>query len=121
MKNLLWVDGLAGLAAGIAFLVLVGPMSWLYELPRSLLLAMAAANLLYGAFSITLASRRRRPVAWVIALAAANASWAIVCLVLAAFWWGAASVFGIIHLVLEAVFVGGLAMLEWRWRRLLAA
>lgn len=33
---------------------------------------------------------------------------------------GTATVFGMAHLLGEAVFVGGLAVLEWRWRDRLA-
>jgi hypothetical protein len=46
-----------------------------------------------------------------------NATWAIVCLILAMIFWTTATPFGILHLVGEAVFVGGLAMLEWSRRQ----
>ena len=34
---------------------------------------------------------------------------------------GTASWLGLAHLILEALFVGGLALLEWRWREVLWA
>ena len=52
----------------------------------------------------------------------ANFAWAVACLCLAGVFAGSATVFGMGHLIGEAVFVGGLAGLEWRWRdRLLTA
>jgi hypothetical protein len=122
VKNLLWIDCIAGALAGVLVLLFSGWLSSLHALPRELLLANGAMNLLYASFSFSLAVRARRPRSLINVLVFANLSWAIVCLCLVTVFAGSATAFGIGHLVGEAVFVGGLAGLEWRWRdQLLAA
>jgi hypothetical protein len=116
MKNLLWVDCVAGALAGVLVLMFSGWLSGLHALPRELLLLNGAVNLLYASCSFSLAVRARRPRSLITLLVFANLSWAVVCLCLAAVFAGSATVFGIGHLVGEAIFVGGLAGLEWRWR-----
>jgi hypothetical protein len=37
----------------------------------------------------------------------------------AVIFWNTASPLGLAHVVAEGLFVGGLAVLEWRWRHLL--
>lgn len=116
MKNLLWVDCIAGALAGVTVLMLSGWLSGLHGLPRELLLLNGAANVLYASYSFSLAKRARRPRSLINLLVLANLAWAVVCLWLVSVFAGSATVFGIGHLVGEAVFVGGLAGLEWRWR-----
>lgn len=116
MRKLLWVDCIAGALAGIAVLMFSGWLSSLHALPRELLLLNGAVNLLYATYSLTLARRRKRPKALINLLVFANFAWAVVCLCLAGVFAGPATVFGVGHLAGEALFVGGLAALEWRWR-----
>jgi hypothetical protein len=40
--------------------------------------------------------------------------WAVVCLSLAIIWFGEASALGVAQLIGEALFVGGLGVLEWQ-------
>jgi hypothetical protein len=116
MRNLLWVDCVAGALAGLLVLMFSKWLSGLHALPRELLLLNGAVNLLYASFSFSLAVRARRPRPLINVLVFANLSWAVVCLCLVTVFAGSASVFGIGHLVGEAIFVGGLAGLQWRWR-----
>ena len=118
--DLLWLDGTAGAAAGVVVLALSGWLSGLEGLPRGLLLATGAANLVYASFSLSLAGRARRQVALIQVLAAANGAWMVVCLALAATYWEVATVLGRVHLVGEGFFVGGLGALEWMRRETLA-
>lgn len=125
-RHALWIDGLAGAAMGLAFLLLLPRLVDWYELPRSVLLAMAAANLLYASYSLTLAVRarvtgRRPAVRWIRRLVVANALWGVVCLVLAVVFARTASPFGLAHLILEGLGVGAMAVLEWRWRAFFSA
>lgn len=87
----------------------------LYALPPSLLLLIGTANLTYACVSLTLAmfSRADR-VPFLRVLAAANIAWAICCSALAVAWFGQASPFGMAQLLGEALFVGGLGILEWQ-------
>ena len=116
VKNLLWVDCIAGALAGVAVLMFSGWLSSLYALPREILLFNGAANVLYASCSFSLAIRARRPGSLINLLVFANLAWAVVCLWLVSVFAGPATWFGIGHLVGEALFVGGLASLEWRWR-----
>ena len=116
MRNLLWVDCIAGALAGATVLMFSGWLSGLHALPRELLLLNGAVNLLYASYSFSLARRARRPRSLINLLVFANLAWAVVCLWLVGIFAGSASWFGIGHLVAEAVFVGGLAGLQWRWR-----
>jgi hypothetical protein len=116
MKNLLWVDCVAGALAGVLVLMFSKWLSGLHALPRELLLLNGAVNLLYASFSFSLAVRARRPRLLIKVLVFVNLSWAVVCLWLVTVFAGSASVVGIGHLVGEAIFVGGLAGLQWRWR-----
>lgn len=116
MRNLLWVDCIAGALAGVVVLALSGWLSGVHGLPRELLLFNGAVNLLYASYSFSLARRQTRPRSLIGLLAFANLAWAVVCLWLAGRFAGSATVFGIGHLLGEAIFVGGLGALEWRWR-----
>jgi hypothetical protein len=97
-------------------LTLSGWLGNVYALPRGLLLLMGVVNVLYASYSFALATRRRRPRALINLLVFANLAWAMVCLGLAVAFVGSATLLGLGHLLGEAVFVGGLAGLEWRWR-----
>ena len=116
LRHLLRIDCGAGLVAGSAMLSLSGWLAALYALPRELLVGMGMANLAYAAFSGSLARRARRPTSLIAALVAANATWAVLCLLAAVRLAGTASAFGLAHLVGEGLFVGALAALEWSQR-----
>ncbi len=118
-RNLLWVDGSAGAVVGCLMLLASGWLSELYHLPRDLLIFMGLANLVYGSYSLSLAFRSRRPMALILLLVAANLIWALACLRWAVLYGDVASPFGLVQLLGEALFVGGLGYLEWRWRKLL--
>lgn len=118
-RNLLWVDSIAGLVVGTLTLAMVRWLSRWYGLPHDLLVLMGTANLVYGTYSLSLAIRPKRPKILIGVLITANLLWAVLCV-----WWvvqygATVSIFGRIYLIGEALFVGGLALLEWRWRELL--
>jgi hypothetical protein len=117
VKNLLWIDCIAGAAVGVAVLALLGWLSRLYAVPPGLLLFTGIANLAYASYSFTLARRQRRAVVAINTLIVANFSWALVCVYLVVTVAQSANIFGIAHLAGEAVFVASLAALEWRWRK----
>jgi hypothetical protein len=116
------VDCVAGLLVGVATLSLSAWLSRLYALPYALLIVMGVANLVYGAFSFSLARRDSRPRSLFVLLVMANGLWALLCGLAAVYFAGQASVYGLAHLLGEGLFVGGLAAWEWRQReRLLVA
>jgi len=120
LRKLLWVDCTAAMVAGTTVVALSGWLSRLHLLPQELLLFIGGVNLLYGFYSFTLARRAVRTIFLIKVLVYANAAWAVVCLALAARFWDQASLWGIAHLVGEAIFVGGLAAMEWNQRYHLA-
>jgi len=115
-RDLLWIDSRAGLAVGFGMFVLSGWLSSWFGLPRELLLIMGAANLAYGLYSGWLFTRTLRPPGAITALVVANGIWAMSCLTAAYHFAPGASVFGLAHLVGEGLFVGTLAVVEWRRR-----
>ena len=121
MPYLLWIDSGAAFIAGVLVLLLSSWLSEVYGVPRALIVCSGVANLIFGAYSGTLARRANRPLGMIVLLAAANAAWAVLCVVAAVMLAGRISGFGMIHLVGEGVFVGALAGLEWRWRDRLVA
>jgi hypothetical protein len=119
--RLLWVDGLGGLLAGTVVLLLSGWLSEVERLPEHFVVFMAGANLVYGAYATSLASRPERPAVLVGVLACANMFWLILCLGFALWFRDQISVFGLLHVLGEGAYVGGLGCLEWRWRVALRA
>jgi hypothetical protein len=118
-RKLLWVDCIGAALVGVAVLALSEWLSELHGLPRGLLLFTGAVNLLYGSYSFSLARRDRRPLVLLRVLVFANATWACVCVGLLVAFGAGATPFGVVHLGGEALYVGGLAVLEWRWRHVL--
>lgn len=107
---------MAGGIVGVLVLTFSGWLSELHSLPRTVLLFTGIANLLYASFSLSLAVRSERPLPLLYLLIAGNAVWLPVCFVLAATFLSSATIFGLIHLIGEGAFVGGLAALEWTFR-----
>lgn len=116
IRYLLWIDCTAGAVVGLVVLLFTAQLSPLQALPQTILLFMGAANLLYASFSFFLATRSKRPMPWIKLLVFANGFWSLVCVCLAVAFADTATVFGLGHLIAEAIFVGCLAAQEWKWR-----
>ena len=121
MRQLLWIDCITGALAGVAVLLLLDWLANLYSMPKDVLVFIGAANVLYAMYSFSLAIRHTRTPLLLNALIVANGVWVLVCVGLAVRWAGTATLFGMAHLLAEALFVGRLASLEWKWRGLLLA
>ncbi len=119
VQRLLWVDCTAGAFVGVVVLAFASGLSALEGLPRGVLVFTGGCNLLYASYSFSLARRPVRPMSFIMLLVAANLAWVPVCLGLAWYLRDQATALGFMHLVGEAVFVGGLALLEWKNRHLL--
>ena len=94
-------------------------LSHLQALPHNLLLFMGVANVLYASYSFFLATRSKRPMPLITLLVVANGFWSVVSAGLAVAFADTATLFGLGHLIAEAIFVGSLAGMKWRWRALL--
>lgn len=104
---------------GVAVVVFAGPLSEFEGLPRGVLLFTGVMNLIYGSYSFSLAVRRHRPAKLFTSLVVANFAWVPVCFGLAIVFADSVTPFGLLHLGGEGVFVGLLALLEWKNRELL--
>ena len=118
-RRILWIDGIAALLAGSLLLVAAGWLEEWYNIFRETLAFVALVNLAYGTYSLSIAMLNKRPLVLIVLLVSANLIWSINCLRLAFVFRDTASFLGLTHLVGEAIFVGGLACLEWRYRKLL--
>ena len=116
LRRLLWVDCTAGAIVGVVVIAFSEWLSRLEGLPREVLLFTGVVNMLYACYSFSLAVRVERTMPLIKLLVFANLAWVPVCLGLAMFFREQATPFGFAHLVGEAIFVGGLAVLEWNQR-----
>jgi hypothetical protein len=119
LKNLLWIDCTGAAVAGVVVIIFSGWLSQLEGLPQELLIFTGAVNVLYASYSFSLALRPKRPMGRIKLLVAVNLAWAPVCVGLLIAFSATATLFAYLHLVGEAVYVAGLAALEWRYRELL--
>lgn len=110
------MDCTAGGIAGVIVIALSGWLSRLEGVPRDVLLFTGVVNLLYACYSFSLAVRTERTMPLIKGLVIANLAWVPVCLGLAIYFWDQVTPLGLAHLFGEAVFVGGLALLEWNQR-----
>lgn len=119
--HLLWVDGIGAVVAGVAVLSLSGWLSQLEGLPQELLIFTGVVNLLYACYSLPLAMRSERSVRQIRWLVQANLAWTVVCFLLLVIFRSDATPFALLHIGGEGLYVGMLALLEWRYRDLLRA
>ena len=119
--RLLWLDCGAGALVGITVLLFHGWLSDLFQLPVRLVFIMGVANLAYALYSFSLALRQKRPLMLIKLLVLANLVWAVLCFIWFAIFAATASIFGLAQLFLEGLFVGGLALQEWRLRDALSS
>lgn len=111
---LLWIDGGGGALVGVLVLGLRRWLAGWYGLPLDVVTLLGAANLAYGLYGLNLARLEVRPRPLLLGLVAANGAWPVVCGALLVRYGGEATGLGVLHLVAEGVYVGGLAALEWR-------
>ena len=89
------------------------------QLPQGLVFFMGIANLAYASYSFSLAVRSQRSPTLINLLVAANLAWSLLLFVWVVVFFDTASLLGFVYLLSESLFVGGLAVLEWRSRYLL--
>lgn len=119
-KHILWVDCIGAILTGILLAALSGYIAPIYSLPQSWVIAHACVHLAYGAFSLSLAVRRTRPLVLISTLAIANASWAVLCIIFAARMVEGDSVLAAANFLIEGIYVGSLGFIEWNRREQLA-
>ena len=111
--NILHVDGIAGLSVGIILFIFHDWISITYNIPILIVFVFSAANVGYGIYASSLAFSQTRKVFSIALLAFANLLWGVVCLSVVLFYSKTLSLFGIVFICLEGVFVSALAFYEW--------
>lgn len=115
-KHILWIDCSAAAFAGLIVLLAAQCLSQLYHLPKEIIVFVGCLNLLYASYSFTLANYKKRSMLLVNILVIANSTWVLVCLFMLWRFRQEITIFAVIHIGGEAVFVGALARLEYQWR-----
>lgn len=118
--RLLQFDWTGAAVVGVVTLSLHPWLSELGGLPHRVLIAVGLVNLAYAAYSRLLWIRPVRPMYRVVVLVVANLAWSAICVGLLVFCWPLITPPGVLHLGGEAVWVGALALLEWRHRQSIA-
>jgi hypothetical protein len=108
LRLALKLDALVSGLNGAAYLAAAPPLGDLLGLPPALLRGVGAFLLVYGS-AVWLVAVRLRPAA-VWAVVALNALWVAGSLAVAARGWGSST--GTVWIVLQAIVVGGFAVLQ---------
>ncbi|MDZ4794744.1 MAG: hypothetical protein SGI83_10730 [Bacteroidota bacterium] len=114
LKQLLWIDGIAALLAGVIILLFSSRLSPVFNLPENLLMTQAIITLLYSSYSISMARRKSNPKQLIYILVIANFAYVLLVSCLVVYFFRTATIYGIIYLIAEVLFIGLLAFLEWR-------
>ena len=114
IKQLLWVDGIAALSAGITVLILQARLATLFNIPEVWLVISAIVSLGYSSYSICLAQQKSAARELIKVLAVANFVYAAYCLILALSFSKSATWVGVAYLLIESLFVATLAIVEWQ-------
>ena len=112
LRLVLKLDAVVTGANGVAYLAAAEPLEDLLGVSAGLLRPVGAFLVLFAAAVWFVASRRVVPRAAVLAIAAANAVWAIGSLLFAAAGASSPSTVGTAWLLLQALVVGGFAALQ---------
>jgi hypothetical protein len=118
--NVLHIDGSAGLAVGLVLFALAEWVSELYRLPLNVILFLASANILYGCYALALALSNQRSLMAIKVLSIANSVWVVICVAIVVLYVQTLSPVGFLFIGGEALFVGVLAVYEWKNRFVLA-
>ncbi|MGK0502287.1 MAG: hypothetical protein ACJARF_001048 [Alteromonadaceae bacterium] len=118
--NVLHIDGSAGLAVGLVLFALAKWVSELYRLPLNVILFLASANILYGCYALALALSNQRSLMAIKVLSTANSVWVVICVAIVVLYVQTLSPVGFLFIGGEALFVGVLAVYEWKNRFVLA-
>jgi hypothetical protein len=112
LRKILWLDFLCGITNGLAGLLFVHFFATFLGLPENHLLIICAVTVLYACGALYLATQQKINIPFLLVQVYANWFWTAVSVGLLVYYYAAATVPGIIFLVLQIVVVGGLAWLE---------
>jgi hypothetical protein len=114
IRKILWIDGLGALIAGIAVLSTRGILSGPFGLPERILLIQSVITIIYGTYSTTLAKNKIYSKKPIRVLAIANLMYVAFCMLLFMNNYYSTTVLGKVYFIAEAMYICGLAILEFR-------
>jgi hypothetical protein len=112
LQRLLWIDGFAGLTAGLFILLLRNQLSDWLGLPLWLLTLQCACNFLYATYSLSLAYRTHKPKWMLWTLVYGNWGYALFALIMLVYFYPTCTSLGVAFFVAEVVFIGGIGVVE---------
>ncbi|WP_210636534.1 hypothetical protein [Streptomyces sp. GESEQ-13] len=113
LRRLLALDAVVTGANALAYLALSGPLGRFLGIGSGLLLALGAFLAVYAAGVGLLAARPHPPTAGVTGVVEANLAWTAASFLTLALWLSPTAA-GAVWVVLQALTVGGLAVLQHR-------
>jgi len=119
--HILCIDWKGATIVGIVTVSLHKWLSLFGGLPPAILVGIGLTNLSYAGFSFSLWIRPARSSRSIAALVVANLGWSVVCICLLLVHCNVVTSIAVLHLGGEAVYVGALAIMEWRHRMSLVA
>lgn len=112
LQRLLWIDGFAGLTAGLFLLLFRTSLPAWLGLPQWLISLQCACNFLYAAYSLSLANRTEKPKWMLWLLVYGNWTYALFALILLLYFYPGYTALGAAFFIAEVVFIGGLGVVE---------
>ncbi|GLY23870.1 hypothetical protein [Micromonospora sp. NBRC 101691] len=113
LRRFLALDAAVTGVNGLAYLLASGPVGQLLGVDGTLLLGVGVFLTLYGAGVGYLAGHSRPAAPAVQAVIATNALWVVISVVALAVWLGDLHVAGAVWIPMQAVVVGGFALLQY--------
>jgi hypothetical protein len=122
LRNALMIDAAASLLVGLPMAAAAHPLAALLGLPVPLLFWAGVICLPYAALLAMFSREQSIGAGVLIAIIVGNSLWVVACLLLAFAGWMLPTALGVGFLLVQAVFVGLFAELQWiGWRRAAAA
>ena len=112
LKQILWLDTLAGGVTAIIGITQYGSLGPLLGLTTPLILLISGVTLLYAVIAFVLVNQGSTSIVLLRLLIRANWLWSLISLVLFLLYYRRATPIGITFLVLQVVVVGVLAYVE---------
>lgn len=114
LQRLLWIDGFAGLTAGLFLLLFRTSLPAWLGLPQWLISLQCTCNFLYAAYALSLANRAEKPKWMLWLLVYGNWAYALFALILLLYFYPGYTALGAAFFIAEVVFIGGLGVIEAR-------
>jgi hypothetical protein len=114
LKKLFYIDSIAAFTSGLFVFIFKAILVPFLSLPELLLTVQTFLSFSYAAYSMYLARRNQHLRSLLKVLILMNGLYAFTCSVCFVYFFKSASIYGLMFLALESLFVTALVILEWR-------